>query len=59
MLRLSLTPFDCNIIQSPEVLIGHSSSAFNEVGDLTDAKSNELLDKLLEKFHAQSSAQHI
>ena len=59
MLRLSLTPFDCNIIQGPEVLIGHSSSAFNEVGDLTDAKSNELLDKLLEKFHAQSSAQQI
>ena len=59
ILRLSLTPFDCNIIQSPEVLIGHSSSAFNEVGDLTDAKSNKLLDKLLEKFLAQSSAQHI
>ena len=55
MLRMCLTPFDCNILQSPEVLIGHSSKAFNEVGDLTDEKSNELLDKLLEKFFAQSS----
>ena len=54
MLRMSLTPFDCNIIQSPEVLIGHSSRAFNEAGDLTDEKSNELLDKLLEKFLAQA-----
>ena len=55
MLRMCLTPFDCKIIQTPEVLIGHSSRAFNEAGDLTDEKSNELLDKLLEKFLAQSS----
>ena len=53
MLRMCLTPFDCNIIQAPEVLIGHSSRAFNEAGELTDVKSNELLDKLLEKFNAQ------
>ena len=55
MLRMCLTPFDCKIIQTPEVLIGHSSRAFNDAGDLTDEKSNELLDKLLEKFLAQSS----
>ena len=54
MLRMCLTPFDCNIIQTPEVLIGYSSRAFNDIGDLTDEKSNELLDKLLEKFLAQS-----
>ena len=35
MLRMCLTPFDCKIIQTPEVLIGHSSRAFNEAGDLT------------------------
>ena len=29
MLRMSLTPFDCNIIQAPEVLIGHSSRALS------------------------------
>ena len=55
MLRMCLTPFDCKIIQTPEVLIGHSSRAFNEVGDLNDEKSNELLEKLLEKFLVQSS----
>ena len=55
MLRMCLTPFDCKIIQTPEVLIGHSSRAFNEAGDLTDEKSNALLDKLLEKFLAQFS----
>ena len=55
MLRMCLIPFDCKIIQTPEVLIGHSSRAFNEAGDLTDEKSNDLLDKLLEKFLAQSS----
>ena len=55
MLRMCLTPFDCNILQTPEVLIGHSSKAFNEAGDLTDEKSNELLDKLLGKFLAQVS----
>ena len=55
MLRMCLTPFDCKLIQTPEVLIGHSSRAFNEVGDLNDEKSNELLEKLLEKFHVQSS----
>ena len=55
MLRMCLTPFDCKIIQTPEVLIGHSSRAFNEVGDLNDEKSNELLEKLLEKFLTQSS----
>jgi len=55
MLRMCLTPFDCKIIQTPEVLIGHSSRAFNDAGDLADEKSNELLDKLLEKFLAQYS----
>ena len=30
MLRMCLTPFDCKIIQTPEVLIGHSSRAFND-----------------------------
>ena len=34
MLRMCLTPFDCKIIQTPEVLIGHSSRAFNEAGTL-------------------------
>ena len=39
MLRMCLTPFDCKIIQTPEVLIGHSSKAFNGDGDLNDENS--------------------
>ena len=54
MLRMCLTPLIAKYIQTPEVLIGHSSRAFNDAGDLNDEKSNELLEKLLEKFLAQS-----
>ncbi len=51
MLRHCLMPFDCNIIQSPEVLIANSSKAFSNTGELLDQKANELLDVLLEKLY--------
>ena len=51
MLRNCLTPFDCKVIQSPEVLIANSSKAFSNNGEILDQKSNQLLDSLLEKLH--------
>ena len=51
MLRNCLTPFDCEVIQSPEVLIANSSKAFSNNGELLDQKSNQLLDSLLEKLY--------
>ena len=51
MLRNCLTPFDCKLIQSPEVLIANSSRAFSNNGEILDQKSNQLLDSLLEKLY--------
>ena len=51
MLRHCLTPFDCKLIQSPEVLIANSSRAFSNDGQILDQKSNLLLDSLLEKLY--------
>ena len=51
MLRHCLTAFDCNIIQTPEVLIANASKAFSNSGELIDQRSNQLLDALLEKLY--------
>ena len=51
MLRNCLTPLDCKVIQSPEVLIANSSRAFSNNGEILDQKSNQLLDSLLEKLY--------
>lgn len=52
-LRLCMTPFGTDIIQTPEVMIGASHSAFDENGALTDAATigfvTNLMNKLREK----------
>ena len=52
-LRLCMVPFDANMLQSPEVLISASSSAFDESGKLKDDVAVKFLTSLMENLRAE------
>jgi len=47
-LRHCLTPFNPHVLQGPEVMIASSGSAFDDQGQLTDERSVEGLQKLMD-----------
>jgi len=55
-LRHCLTPFGPQIIQSPEVMIAASHSAFDEDGTLSDERNVAGLTKLMDALRAKVSA---
>lgn len=52
-LRLCLNPFRPRVLAGPEVMVAHSSSAFDENGRLTDALTVKTLTELMEGLKAE------
>jgi|UniRef100_UPI004047D79C chromate reductase len=52
-LRLALAPFDIDLVQGPEVLIGANSSQFDAAGKLTNDRYIATLTTLMEKLRAK------
>lgn len=51
-LRLCLAPFNCNLLQMPEVLVAASTTAFDADDNLQDTFTIELLTTLMERLRA-------
>jgi chromate reductase len=51
-LRQSLTALNCYTLNRPEVLIGAAAQKFDAAGNLTDAKSREMIARLLTSLAA-------
>jgi chromate reductase, NAD(P)H dehydrogenase (quinone) len=52
-LRLCLTPFRPRLISGPEVMVADSGHAFDEAGQLIDAKTVEVLTELMGELRAE------
>ncbi len=52
-LRLALAPFDMDLIQTPEVLIGSNFQEFDATGKLTNERYLATLSTLMEKLRAK------
>ena len=52
-LRHCMTPFRPRILQGPEVMVANSSKAFDENGHLTDDKTIEFLQELMDLLKAE------
>ena len=53
-LRLCLTPFNCDLLQGPEVLVGSNFDAFDQDGKLTNEQAIKLLTDLMAKLKSRS-----
>ena len=53
-LRLCLTPFNCDLLQGPEVLVGGNFDAFDQDGKLTNEQAIKLLTDLMAKLKSRS-----
>ena len=52
-LRLCLVPFDSDLVQAPELLVGSNGSAFDAAGKLTSERYLATLTTLMEKLRAK------
>ena len=51
-LRLCLNPFAARVLPGPEVLVADSANAFDEGGQLKDAKTRQILTDLMQDLRA-------
>lgn len=54
-LRWAMTPFNADLLQTPEVLIANSGAAFDEAGHLMDERSIKGLQKLMDALRERAS----
>ena len=52
-LRHCMTPFNPRILQAPEVMIGNAPEAFDEIGQLGNARTVNLLSKQMQALRAE------
>jgi chromate reductase len=53
-LRLCLMPFQCNVLQGPEVLVGGNYAEFDDAGRLTSDRYIKVLSDLMEALKSRS-----
>jgi chromate reductase len=53
-LRLCMTPFNCNLVQGPEVLIGSNFEEFGDAGRLTSERYIKTLTTLMERLKSRT-----
>lgn len=53
-LRLAMTPFRPRLLTGPEVMIANSGNAFDDQGNLTDARSVDTLSTLMAALRAET-----
>jgi chromate reductase len=53
-LRLCMTPFNCDLVQGPEVLIGNNFEEFGDDGRLTSERYIKTLTTLMERLKSRT-----